>query len=103
MEKAKRTAIRLENIDGKTFTPTMIGEADDLLVLANDAIAYILDDHPNLWGAARTMFTMTLDATQPKSDRFWSIVFRIGKGIICGLAAFGLVCIGIILRARGVM
>jgi len=103
MEKAKRTSIHIENLDGITGIPTLIGEPKDLLVLASESIAYILEDHPEMWDAARTMNAITLEATQPKSNRVWETVFRIGKGILIGLAAFGLVSIGYLLKIKGVL
>lgn len=103
MEKAKRTTIHIESIDGITGVPVLNGNPKDLLVLASESIAYILEDHPELWDAAKTMNAITLEVTQPKSNRVWDIIFRIGKGILIGLAAFGLISIGYLLKIKGVL
>jgi len=103
MDKAKRTAIRIERIDGSTGVPVMIGDPKDLLLLAGEALTYIIDENPDLWAAAKAMTAITLEATKPRTDRVWDVIFRIGKGIIIGLAAFGCISIGFFLKLKGVV
>lgn len=103
MEKAKRSALHVESIDGACGYPTIVGGADEALVLANNAIAYILEKHPEQWGNAKFMAKTTLDATKPRNFAVWHWLLRIGLGCLIALAAFGLISIGFLLRVKGVL
>ena len=103
MEKAKRTSIHIESIDGQTGVPVLNGEPEDLLVLASNAIAFILEGNPKLWDVANAISAITLERTKTRTARVWETIFRIGKGILIGLAAFGLISIGYLLKIKGVL
>ena len=96
MNKAKRSLIRMERIDGETVKGFIDGDdPEELLAMLCDGIAEVLNEHPKLWRAARRLMRRTLTDFCPDLVGYWldGIIGRVlACGVIfaamCGLAAW---------------
>lgn len=66
MEKAKRSLIRIERIDGVTVASGLTGDdPDELLAMVGDALAYWLVESPQEWRKARRMMRRVVRDWRP--------------------------------------
>ena len=67
MEKAKRSLVRVERIDGVNVASGLIGDDyDELLAMIGDALAYWLFDRPKEWRKARKMMRRVIRDWRPE-------------------------------------
>ena len=91
MNKAKRSLIRMERIDGETVKGFIDGDdPEELLAMLCDGIAEVLNEHPKLWRAARRLMRRTLTDFCPDLVGYW-LDGIVGRMLACG-AIFAAMC-----------
>lgn len=94
MEKAKRSLIRIERIDGETVNGFLDSDdPEELIAMLGDALAEILDKNPRHWRGARRLFRRVFrDWREP----WWAGIVefwhgRIVSGVIGAAALTGVI------------
>jgi len=96
MEKAKRSLIRIERIDGETVNGFLDSDdPEELIAMLGDALAEILDKNPRHWRGARRLFRQVFRDTRINPPWYAGIVdFWRGKwfsGMIGAAALTGVI------------
>lgn len=85
MEKAKRSLIRIERIDGETVCCGLKGDDPyELLAMLGDGMAEWLSENPKDWRIARRMMLRAFKDFCPDLVAYW-LEGIIGRMLACGL------------------
>ena len=86
MEKAKRSLIRIERIDGETVNGFLDSDdPEELIAMLGDALAEILDKNPRHWRGARRLFRRVLCDTRVNPP-WWAGIVEFWHGhIVSGM------------------